>query len=71
MVGAGGLSAEVCKNLVLAGIASLRLMDEGTVRPNSLGANFFCTAADVGAKVGACGSYGNASGARLGGWLLT
>jgi molybdopterin/thiamine biosynthesis adenylyltransferase len=43
-----GLTAEVCKNIVLAGIGTLNIVDDKTVEPIDLAANFFLTAPDVG-----------------------
>jgi len=48
IVGMQGLAAEVAKNLVLAGVGSLRLLDGATVSPADLSANFLLRAEDVG-----------------------
>eukprot|EP00975_Prorocentrum_lima_P018293 3854092-Prorocentrum_lima.AAC.1 len=48
-LGVTALSAEVAKNLVLAGI-SVTLQDGNAVRGRDLGANFFLAAEDVGAN---------------------
>jgi ubiquitin-like 1-activating enzyme E1 A len=42
------LANEVAKNLVLAGIGSLTIVDDGIVTEDDLGAQFFITDADVG-----------------------
>src|SRR5208282_6884944 len=42
------LANEVAKNLVLAGIGSLTIIDHGPVTQTDLGAQFFISAADVG-----------------------
>ncbi|KAK9764779.1 E1 ubiquitin-activating protein aos1 [Basidiobolus ranarum] len=41
MVGFSALSNEVCKNLVLAGIGSITIVDEKLVTPEDLGAQFY------------------------------
>lgn len=43
-----GLANEIAKNLVLAGIHSLTIVDHNIVTENDLGAQFFISAADVG-----------------------
>ncbi|CAG8437180.1 10665_t:CDS:2 [Ambispora gerdemannii] len=48
MVGMRGLSNEVCKNLVLAGIGSLTILDDQKVTQEDLGAQFFLSADDIG-----------------------
>ncbi|CAG8607816.1 13162_t:CDS:2 [Ambispora leptoticha] len=48
VVGMRGLSNEVCKNLVLAGIGSLTILDDQKVTPEDLGAQFFLSANDIG-----------------------
>ena len=50
VVGARGLSAEVCKNLVLAGVKSLRLIDPCNVCDSDLGGGFFYGTADIGTR---------------------
>lgn len=44
------LANEIAKNLVLAGIKSLTIIDHETVTENDLGAQFFISASDVGAN---------------------
>lgn len=44
------LNAEVCKNLVLAGV-SVVIQDSAPVTSADLGGNFFLTAADIGKNV--------------------
>eukprot|EP01147_Barroeca_monosierra_P000052 gene51-3448_t len=46
--GARGLAVELCKNLVLAGIHSLTLVDDGSVQHRDLVAQFFLTENDIG-----------------------
>lgn len=43
-----GLSAEIAKNIVLAGIGNLTLLDDQSVQEEDLGANFFLREDDVG-----------------------
>jgi len=45
------LSNEVSKNLVLAGIGSLTVLDPGIVTEEDLGAQFFITGESVGLNV--------------------
>lgn len=51
LIGVRGLSCEVAKNIVLAGIGSLVLLDDSNVTPRDLAANFLVTAEDVGKNV--------------------
>jgi ubiquitin-like 1-activating enzyme E1 A len=46
-----GLSAEVAKNIVLAGVGRLTLLDREIVSPEDLGSGFFFGTEDVGRKV--------------------
>ncbi|RIA90591.1 SUMO activating enzyme [Glomus cerebriforme] len=46
--GMRGLSNEVCKNLVLAGVASVTLIDHNVVMEEDLGAQFLITEQDLG-----------------------
>lgn len=46
-----GLATEIAKNVVLAGIGSISLLDAADVSPTDLGANFFLREDDVGSKV--------------------
>ncbi|RIB05713.1 sumo-activating enzyme subunit 1, partial [Gigaspora rosea] len=46
--GMRGLSNEICKNLVLAGIGSITIIDHNVVTEEDLGAQFFVTEADIG-----------------------
>ncbi|KAI8975563.1 hypothetical protein BDF20DRAFT_822661, partial [Mycotypha africana] len=48
IAGITALSNEVCKNLALAGVASITLLDHGTVTEYDLGAQFFLNEASVG-----------------------
>ncbi|KAL8280510.1 hypothetical protein RQP46_007158 [Phenoliferia psychrophenolica] len=45
-----GIATEVAKNIVLAGIGNLTLLDNNDVTPADLGANFFLREDDVGKK---------------------
>lgn len=40
VVGAKGLGAELCKNIVLAGVRSVTLLDDGLLTPSTLGSRF-------------------------------
>lgn len=40
VVGARGLGAELCKNIVLAGVRSVTLLDHAPLTPASLGSRF-------------------------------
>lgn len=46
-----GLGNEICKNLVLAGIGSLTILDHEPVTVQDLGAQFFLTESDIGKNV--------------------
>lgn len=46
-----GLATEVCKNIVLAGIGQLTILDDADVTEEDLGCGFFLREADVGQKV--------------------
>ena len=46
-----GLGNEIAKNLVLAGIGSLTIQDDGVLTPEDLGAQFLCTESDLGTNV--------------------
>lgn len=46
-----GLATEVCKNIVLAGIGSLTVLDGEDVTEEDLGCGFFFREEDVGVKV--------------------
>lgn len=47
----GALSNEIAKNLVLAGIGSLTVLDSAIVSPQDLGAQFFVEESDIGKNV--------------------
>lgn len=49
--GMRALSDEVCKNIALAGVASITLLDHEIVTEFDLGAQFFLTEASVGQNV--------------------
>lgn len=51
MCGMRGLSNEVCKNLVLAGIGAITLIDHDVVTEEDLGTQFFVTVEDIGKNV--------------------
>lgn len=46
-----GLASEVCKNVVLAGIGSLTLLDDQDVSEEDLGSGYFYRDEEVGQKV--------------------
>ena len=48
LVGMGALGNEIAKNLVLAGIGSLTIVDDMTVTEDDLGAQFFISAENIG-----------------------
>ncbi|KAI8640063.1 hypothetical protein BD408DRAFT_476878 [Parasitella parasitica] len=48
IAGMRALSDEVCKNIALAGVASITLLDHGTVTEFDLGAQFFLTEDSIG-----------------------
>ncbi|KAJ3403802.1 hypothetical protein CcCBS67573_g03094 [Chytriomyces confervae] len=50
VIGVCGLSAEICKNIVLAGVGNVTVLDNQPVSVKDLGANFFLTEADIGAN---------------------
>lgn len=50
VVGMGGVSCEICKNLILAGLGSVTLMDSGNVAQRDLAANFFLDESSVGSN---------------------
>ena len=45
------LSNEVCKNIALAGIGSITLLDDGIVEEQDLGAQFFLNENHIGKNV--------------------
>ena len=51
LIGMRGLSCEIAKNIVLAGIGSLVVMDETNVQIQDLSANFLVTSDDIGKNV--------------------
>ena len=57
IVGVNGLSNEVAKNLVLAGIGSLTVMDDELVQASDLGAQFFLRSTDVGVNVTSANAF--------------
>lgn len=48
VVGLGGMGVEICKNLILAGVGSLTVMDHKDVQMRDLGSQFFLSEDDVG-----------------------
>jgi molybdopterin/thiamine biosynthesis adenylyltransferase len=52
LIGFKSMNAEICKNLVLAGINSVTIVDTEIVTPRDLCSNIFLTAADIGIKRG-------------------
>eukprot|EP01105_Mastigella_eilhardi_P015723 TRINITY_DN3597_c0_g1_i1.p2 TRINITY_DN3597_c0_g1~~TRINITY_DN3597_c0_g1_i1.p2 ORF type:complete len:103 (-),score=42.69 TRINITY_DN3597_c0_g1_i1:143-451(-) len=53
-LGMTGCCAEVCKNLALAGVSSIVVLDGAAVTEVDPCSNFFLTADDVGKNVRAC-----------------
>ncbi len=51
LAGLRGLNSEVCKNLVLAGVHSVTILEQETTTFPDLGAHLFLTAEDVGKNV--------------------
>jgi molybdopterin/thiamine biosynthesis adenylyltransferase len=51
LVGLKGLNSEVCKNLVLAGVDSVTILESEVTNFPDLGAHLFLTADDVGRNV--------------------
>ena len=51
IVGLKGLAVELIKNIVLAGVGNITIIDHNTVNPEDLGVNFFLTANDIGKNV--------------------
>jgi molybdopterin/thiamine biosynthesis adenylyltransferase len=51
LIGMKSLHAEVCKNLVLAGVQSVTLLDQENVTWEDLGAHIFLSEEDVGKNV--------------------
>lgn len=52
----GGLAVETAKNLILAGVKELILLDDGQVDGYSLAAGFVWREEDIGKNVSGCGS---------------
>lgn len=51
LIGFRGLNAEICKNLVLAGVKSVTIMDDEVVSPVDLGAHLFLSEESIGKNV--------------------
>lgn len=49
-----GVAAEITKNIVLAGVGNVTLLDERDVEEMDLGANYFLREEEVGKKVSWC-----------------
>lgn len=54
VVGVSGLTNEVCKNLVLAGIGAVTVADEGVVSASDVSTQFFLREEDIGKNVREC-----------------
>lgn len=50
VINIGALANEIVKNIVLAGIGSLSILDSNDVSANDLGAQFFLEESDIGKK---------------------
>lgn len=50
IIGMNGLSAEIAKNLTLAGVGSITIADDQLVQEQDLSANFFVTEVDIGSN---------------------
>jgi ubiquitin-like 1-activating enzyme E1 A len=46
-----GIATEACKNIVLAGVGSITILDPDKVLPEDLGAGFFFREEDIGQRV--------------------
>jgi ubiquitin-like 1-activating enzyme E1 A len=51
LAGFRGILTEVCKNLVLAGVNNVTILDRDPIRPSDLAAQFFLREEDVGQTV--------------------
>lgn len=51
LAGFRGILTEVCKNLVLAGVNNVTILDQDPIRPSDLAAQFFLREEDVGKTV--------------------
>lgn len=51
LVGFRSLNAEICKNLVLAGVNAVTILDMETTTELDLGSHIFLTSADIGKNV--------------------
>lgn len=51
VINVGALANEIIKNIVLAGIGSLTILDSNDVTAKDLGAQFFLEESDIGSKV--------------------
>ncbi|KAJ3206442.1 hypothetical protein HDU82_004515 [Entophlyctis luteolus] len=51
VVGMTGIANEICKNITLAGIGNLTLMDSRNVEPSDLGAQFLLAESDIGTNI--------------------
>lgn len=57
LVGFGSLNAEVCKNLVLAGINHVTILETHTATPEDLGAHIFLEPSHIGSNVSLTGDH--------------
>lgn len=51
LVGLDGLGAEIAKNIILAGVKSVTIVDNKTVSSYDYGAQFFVRSAEIGMNV--------------------
>lgn len=51
LIGLKALNAEVCKNIVLAGVNSVTILDHETATEEDLGAHIFLEESDIGKNV--------------------
>lgn len=58
IAGLRALSNEVCKNIILAGVGSITLLEHGTVTEEDLGAQFLVRQEDIGRNVREGGEEG-------------
>ena len=51
VMGVSGLTNELCKNLVLAGLGAMTILDDDLVTPSDIGCQFFLRQEDIGKNV--------------------
>lgn len=61
VAGMRALSNEVCKNIVLAGVGSITILEHETVTEEDLGAQFFLRQEDIGRNVRTSGNTNHVS----------